>query len=518
MSDDSRECRLPGDPCFFPLDPAIILDSANDAIILTDSQFRIIGWNKRAEEMHGFKKAEVIGKSVIDALVPAGNRRNATCMMKRLLKNDSFSWECMHTAKDSRKFPVRVSTRAVFDSSGRRVGYLGIVSDISEMKRKEERLRQRNSELRAFRAVVSALSSPMPIKEVLQRAIEAIVKVFSADAGAIFLLDGKGATFSPFAHQGASEELMQELASFAPKDSFSGRVVKSSRGLLISDVWAAKKRNWVLPATVKAGFRSLMGVPLPTKKGALGTLELASLRPIGFESQDLRFLRMLGWQVAGAIENAMLRDELGKSLRAKTRLVSEARHRLTNNLQAIASLLSTAVASERWTGDGKAAIDSAVRRISGMAAIQQQMDLDGLEAIELAEVIERIEGCILEIHGQQHEITFAVKGRGARLSASLASSLAIAINELVWNSCAHGFDPGERGCIGVEASVTNGVVKVEVKDSGKGISQDFDLERDSGTGLAIVKSLVERDLNGRLSLSREEGTIARITWPAEVKA
>jgi len=491
-----------------------ILDHANDAIIVTDAHYSILAWNRRAEELYGFKKEEVAGKNVIETIVPKDRRGKAARAAGALERGGSYCGEFIHVTKDGSKIPVRISVRPILDSSGRKVGFIGINADISEKKRNEERLRRHNRELRAFREVASALSSPMPIKEVLQRAIEVIVKVFSADAGAVFLLDGKGASFSPLAHRGASEELMQEVASFALKGSFSGRVIKSRRGLMISDVRVAKRRNWVLPATIEAGFRSLMGVPLSSKKGPLGTLELASMRQGGFESSDLRFLRMLGWQVAGAIENAMLRDELGKSLRAKTKLVREARHRLTNNLQAVASLLSTAVQSDRWTGDGKAAIDSAVRRISGMAAIQQQMDLDGLEGMELAEVIDRIEGCIREIHGQQHEITFTLKGRGARLSASLASSLAIAINELVWNSCAHGFEPEQKGSIVIEACVANGLAKVEVKDNGRGIPENFDLERDAGTGLAIVKSLVERDLNGRLSLSRKEGTTATIAWAA----
>lgn len=514
MGGNSSAQDVEGQSRSFVLQHAEILEHANHAIIVTDTHHRVLVWNRRAEELYGFRREEATGRNLLDLIVPKRCRGKAARTVEALDGGGSFSGEFVLATKDGRKIPVRVSIWPIFDSSGRKVGFLGINADISETKRSEQRLQRQNRELRAFRAVASALSSPMPIKEVLQRAIEAIVKVFSADAGAIFLLDGKGATFSPFAHQGASEELMRELASFATKGSFSGRVVKSSRGLLINDVRAAKKRNWVLPAMVEAGFRSLMGVPLPTKKGALGTLELASLRPGGFESRDLRFLKMLGWLVAGAIENAMLRDELGKSLRAKTRLVSEARHRLTNNLQSIASLLSTAVQSEQWTGNGKAAIDSAVRRISGMAAIQQQMDLDGLEGIEVADVIERIEGCIREIHGQQHEITFATKGRGAKLSPTLASSLAIAINELVWNSCAHAFDQGQKGSIAVEACVANGLAKVEVRDNGKGVPEDFDLERHANTGLSIVKNLVERDLNGRLTITRKDGTTARITWAA----
>jgi len=493
---------------------AEILEHANDAIIVTDVHHRIVIWNCRAEELYGFEKEEVLGKSVTETIVPKRRRKEAVRILTTLDHANSYSGEFLQVTKNGREIPVRISVRPIFDSSGRKVGFLGIDSDISETKRNEERIRRQNRELRAFKEVASVISNPMPTKEVLREAIRSIVKAVSADAGGICLLDGNGAVFSSLALDGAPEWLEKEVSSYSVEGSFSGRVIESGKGLLIRDARNPQRKRWVLPATLKAGFRSLIGVPLMGKKGTFGTLEVLSCKANRFNSRDLRFLMTLGHQVAGAVENAVLRDELRKAFRAESRLVREARHRLTNNLQSIASLLSTAVASEQWAGNGKAAIDSAVRRISGMAAIQQQMDLDGLERIELAEAIERMEGCLREIHGQQHEITFATKGRGAKLSPSLASSLAIAINEVVWNSCAHAFDPGQRGSIAVESCVANGLAKVLIKDNGKGVSEDFDLERDADTGLSIVKNIVERDLNGRLTITGKDGTTATITWAA----
>jgi len=513
MSGKSLNGHLEAELELLGVDLAEIIDNANDAIIVTDIHHKIIGWNRRAQELHGFK-TEDVGKNVIDTIIPRCARKGAAGIVEALGRGDSYSGECTHVTKDGREIPVRVSVRAILDKSGRKVGFLGINADISEIRAKEERLQRQNRELRAFRKVASALSSPLPIKEVLQRAVEVITRAVSADAGAVFLLDGKGATFSPLVHDGIPESVLDELRSFSLEGSFSGRIIESGKGLSIRDVRGLKGKSLVLPATMKAGFRSLIGAPIVTKKGILGTLEVACRSPNRFGRRELRFLTMLTSQVAGAVENAVLREELRKSLRWKTRLVRDARHRLTNNLQAIASMLSVAVESEQWTGDGKAAVDSAIRRISGMAAIQQQMDLDEYEAIELADVMERIEVCVREIHGDRHEMRFSTKGSGLRLSPLLASSLAIAINELVWNSCVHGFDFEQKGSIAVEAEVADGIAKITVKDNGKGIPGDFDLERDANTGLSIVRNLVERDLNGRLILRGKEGTTATITWTA----
>jgi len=128
--------------------------------------------------------------------------------------------------------------------------------------------------------------------------------------------------------------------------------------------------------------------------------------------------------------------------------------------------------------------------------------------------MDRVELCLREIYGDRHEMTFSIEGSSVRLCPSLASSLAIAINELVWNSCAHGFDPGQKGSIAIEATVADSMAKIEVKDNGKGIPADFDLNRDANTGLSIVRNVVQRDLNGSLILSGGKGTTATITWPA----
>ncbi len=492
---------------------ADVLDNANDAIIVTDADHKIVGWNKQAEQIYGFRKEEVLGKSVVETLSPGCQGVRSARLKELLDRGGSLCGEFSHRTKNGREVRVHLSVKGLYDTAGQRLGFLGISSDISELKEKEERLRCQNRALRAFKEVASALSNPMATKEVLQRAIRTIVKAVSADAGAIFLLNGKGATFSPLVHNGASESLMEEIASYSVKGSFSGRIVEKGKGILIRDVRTLKGNSQVLPATKEAGFRSLMGVPLPGKKETLGTLEVACRSANRFKPCDLRLLEALASQVVGAVENAALREDLSKSLRSKTRLVREARHRVTNNLQAIASLLSTARESEEWTGDGTETIDSAVRRISGMAAIQQQMELDDGEAMELGDVMERIEVCLREIYGDRHEMTFDTHGSRVELSPSLANSLAMAINELVWNSCAHGFDPGQKGSVGVSASVINGVAKVEVRDNGKGIPESFDLDQDAHTGLSIVRNLVERDLNGKLTLCRKDGTSATITWP-----
>jgi PAS domain S-box-containing protein len=493
---------------------ADIVEGANDAIIITDTGHRIITWNTRAAEMLGFQPEEVFGKSVIDVIIQKDHKVKAAGIARLLEKKGSVCGESKVSTRSGEDIPVRMSLRAVENGSRGRVGYLGIISDISETLKKEEQLSRQNCELEAFQEVASALSGPMPFQELLQRAVKTIVKAVSAEAGAIFLMDGKGAAFSALAQEGAPEKLMEASVGFSLEGSFSGRVLKSESGLILRDLRRVRKGSAiVLPATVEAGFRSLMGVPLSGRKGALRTLEVASRSPGHFGQSELDLLRMLGRQIAGEVENGQLREELSAALSAKARLLREARHRLTNNLQTIASFLSTAMKSDQWIGDGRDLIESTILRISGMAAIQEQMDRDAGEVIGLTDMMERLELCLGEIHGNCCAVNFSAKGGRVVLRSSSARSLGMAVNELVWNSCTHGFSPGQSGTVEVRAEAVNGVAKITVADNGKGIPEGFDIVRDAGLGLSIVRNLVERDLGGRLTLKRKNGTVAVIEWP-----
>jgi PAS domain S-box-containing protein len=508
MAGNSVTQRVEGELGSLIIPHAEILEQANDAIIVTNTDHRIVIWNRRAEELYGFKKEEALGKNVIEMIVPTHRRTKASCALKALGRGESYAGGLLHVTKEGKEIPVRVSVRAIFDSSGRRVGFLGINADVCAAKRNEERIRRQNRELQAFKQVASVISNPMPTKQVLREAIRSIVKAVSADAGGICLVDGSRAVFSTVAVDGAPEWLEKEVSSYSVEGSFSGRVIASGKGLLIHDARNPKRKRWVLPATLKAGFRSLMGVPLVGKKGTLGTLEVLSCKPNKFKSRDLRLLHLLGWQVAGAIENASLRDTLHKAMHARARQASEARHRLMNNLQAITCLLLTAFKDGEWTEREREPVEAAVRRISAMAAIQHQMEPDGAESMDLSDVMNRMESYLREIYGDHHEITFTTAGAQVSLRASSASSLAMAVNELVWNSCRHGFDAGRVGSVAVSTFVKDGTLEIEVRDNGKGIPADFVLDRDANTGLAIVRNLVERDLGGCLTLRRENGTVA----------
>ena len=88
---------------------------------------------------------------------------------------------------------------------------------------------------------------------------------------------------------------------------------------------------------------------------------------------------------------------------------------------------------------------------------------------------------------------------------------------MLQNAVEHGYDPDTEipGVIVVSARRLVGRLHVVVEDDGAGLPEGFDLDGSTQLGLSIVRTLVESELRGTLSLRRREpkGTEAILRVP-----
>lgn len=118
---------------------AAIVESSPNAIIGTDLEGRIVSWNKAAETLFGYTAAEAVGESILLIASP----ENPGTIEERLqkLKAGPSQKDTQRRCKDGTLIDVAVSIAPVRDESGAVIGAAGIVTDIRERKRAEERLR-----------------------------------------------------------------------------------------------------------------------------------------------------------------------------------------------------------------------------------------------------------------------------------------------------------------------------------------------------------------------------------------
>jgi PAS domain S-box-containing protein len=120
-----------------------IAEQARDIVVLLTNDLRIAEVNRRAAEVWGYSREELIGRKPSDLGIRRGNVSDE--VIRQALEADGGVYETVHVRKDGTVFPVEVSARAM-TLDGERY-YQAIVRDITERKHAEEALRESEERL-----------------------------------------------------------------------------------------------------------------------------------------------------------------------------------------------------------------------------------------------------------------------------------------------------------------------------------------------------------------------------------
>lgn len=120
---------------------ATLLEQIGEAASATDLDGRVIYWNREAEHLYGWTRAEAIGKILIKLIRPAVSNEQRNRILGTLKKGESWRGEFSARNRVGRKFVVEASVRPVLDGTGETVAYVGVSTDLTQRKAIEEVLR-----------------------------------------------------------------------------------------------------------------------------------------------------------------------------------------------------------------------------------------------------------------------------------------------------------------------------------------------------------------------------------------
>jgi len=119
----------------------------------------------------------------------------------------------------------------------------------------------------------------------------------------------------------------------------------------------------------------------------------------------------------------------------------------------------------------------------------------------------------------ERPIRIVVDGDPGTVPATVATPLAVVLNELLQNAADHAFPAGgDGGTVTVRLRREAGDLRIEVVDDGKGLPEGFELDRNAGLGLSIVRTLVASELAGTIAMEPAAGglgTCVAIRVPVE---
>ena len=155
------------------------------------------------------------------------------------------------------------------------------------------------------------LNSTLDTATVREKAMEATCKLLTCETGSLLLADaGKRELYWETALGPSGAELKESFRLPIDATSIAGHVALTGRPMLINDV--AKNPFHFKKADEKTSFttKNMVCVPVIAKGNVIGVLQAINKVNGEFESEDVGLLETLSYQVAIAIENAMLYTKL----------------------------------------------------------------------------------------------------------------------------------------------------------------------------------------------------------------
>lgn len=122
---------------------ANLLGAVGSAAIAIDLEGRVIYWNRAAENLYGWSASEAMGKVARELITTQESQEQAKQIREQLMAGNSWSGEFPVQRKDGSIFPAFVMDSPFLDASGALIGFIGISSDISELKQAQRALQEK---------------------------------------------------------------------------------------------------------------------------------------------------------------------------------------------------------------------------------------------------------------------------------------------------------------------------------------------------------------------------------------
>ena len=335
-----------------------LADTAMDAILMIDDEGKISYWNRQAEVMFGYQRAEVLGEEMHTRLAPDRYQEKYLLAMKHFRRTGQGpligkATEFTARHRDGHEFPIELSINSIKINNTWHA--MGIVRDVSERKQAEQEIKHAYQIQCGLTEVLQLSFQSRSIQELLTRALDVLLALPSftmLKKGVIFLVREKEEALELAVQRGLSEPMQLACARLPFGKCLCGRAA-ASRETLFSD--HIDERHEITFAGIHPHGHYC--VPILTGDRLIGVLNIYVAAGHVRKEEDERYLGMMAKTLALTIEDYRVREALRKS--------EEQYRTLVNNLTG--AVYQFTAEAGRWR---LVVISDEIEKISGYPALR----------------------------------------------------------------------------------------------------------------------------------------------------
>jgi PAS domain S-box-containing protein len=477
-----------------------LTDALPVVVYEADETGRITFANATAFDLFGYTKEDVeAGISVFQLIAPADLKRARAVFPRRMSGEDVGRVEYAGLRKDGSTFNMAARS-ALMRRDGAVVGQRGVLVDITEQKRAEERVKEHTHTIETLNRIVTEGNRATDVQSFVEVATKLACELMHFDIGGTYLIDADARYATLQYGQGLPETVRDAIEKIPYHDAPFSAI------LIDGDHLFAEDYVTFLPQHAPLGVASLASVPLYSRDTIIGALNVGSVIRHTFSQTEKALLVAIGNEAGTVIAKLQADASVRAALKEKETLLKEIHHRVKNNMQVVSSLMS--LQADRATNvEAQAVLTASQSQIRSMALIHEKLYSSGtLSEIEFADYVGSLIKELLQMyHVAPDAVTITTDIEDVRFGVDIAMPCALILNELVSNCLKYAFPDGRVGEVIVGMQYADGTYTLTVADNGVGFPADVDFRATGSLGMQLVIALVDQ-LDGTIDMNRENGT------------